>query len=328
MSYSIDLSLIVPYHNEEENLPLLCSKIIDAFEEISNELSFKNFEIIFIDDGSTDKSTRNLIESIQDLEKSYNFNLRILIFRLHKNMGQSFALSIGFSNFTGKYVSTIDSDLQNDPSDLLPMLKNFIYGNFEVVNGFRVNRREGLRVFISNVGNFLIRLFSFYNIRDVGCSLKLYRDYVIKNLKLPYGYHRFLPIISRAKKEKILNFPVKHFNRFSGKSHYGYSRIFWLLKNVFVLPFLSSFDPHKVKKNIFSLKLLSVVLLLVGFLLYFKGYYLFSIVLLAFVIVFINTILKLRNFLDFQDGLPNNIEERMEFVYGCRKEEVIKNICG
>ncbi|MCS7243550.1 MAG: glycosyltransferase [Candidatus Calescibacterium sp.] len=251
----MDLSVIVPYHNEGINVSLLYLKIIDTFERIQKEIGFRNFEILFIDDGSTDSGTKSLIQTIENTNVN-SINVNIEVYRFNENQGQSAALSLGFSKFSGKYVSTIDADLQNDPEDLIPMLKLMLEKNPEVVSGYRNNRSEGLRVGISNIGNLLIRIVSGYSVRDVGCSLKLYKNYVIKDIKLPNGYHRFLPIISRSGKDLILNYPVKHFKRIYGKSHYNYSRIWWLLKNIFVLPFLKKFNPDRVKK---SLKILNII---------------------------------------------------------------------
>ncbi|MCS6956166.1 MAG: glycosyltransferase family 2 protein [Candidatus Calescibacterium sp.] len=254
----MDLSVIVPYHNEGVNVSLLYLKIINVFERIQKEIGFKNFEILFIDDGSTDNGTELLIETIENNNVN-SVNVNVEVYRFVENQGQSAALSLGFSKFSGRYVSTIDADLQNDPEDLLPMLKLMLEKNCEVVSGYRNNRDEGLRVSVSNIGNLLIRIFSGYSVRDVGCSLKLYKNYVIKDLKLAYGYHRFLPIISRASKELTLNYPVKHFRRIYGKSHYNYSRIWWLLKNIFVLPFLKKFDIDRVRT---SLKILNIITIL------------------------------------------------------------------
>jgi glycosyltransferase involved in cell wall biosynthesis len=301
---SIDFSLIVPYHNEEKNLPILYSKIICSFEKISRRFGFKNFEIIFVDDGSDDNSTENLVKSIENTDQK-DFNIRVVIYKIIENKGQSYALSVGFSNFNGKYVATIDSDLQNDPEDLLPMLEKIVNQEVEIVNGYRKDRNEGLRVLVSNVGNFLIKLFSNYDIRDVGCSLKIYKDYVIKDIKLPYGYHRFLPILSRSDKKSIINFPVKHFNRFYGNSHYGYSRIFWLLKNIFVLPFLRGFNISRIKNFL----LLSWPLFFASFifsLFFVKSNYLLSILFFLFSLIILVTIVRVKNFLSFQDSFSNS----------------------
>lgn len=244
----MDLSLIIPYHNEKYNLAILVEKVISSFEKIKTELGFENFEVIFIDDGSDDNGTDFLIENLEKITE-IGFNLRIVIYRFLRNKGQSASLSLGFNKFNGKYVATIDSDLQNDPWDILSLLKVLVNNNLEAVSGYRKNRDEGLRVIISNVGNAIIRIFSGYDIKDVGCSLKVYRDYVVKGLILPFGYHRFLPIITRAHKSLIENYPVRHYKRIYGKTHYGYSRIIWLLKNLLILWILSVYKMDKLKSN-------------------------------------------------------------------------------
>jgi len=253
----MDLSLIVPYHNEELNLPILYSKIVNTFEKIKKDLGLNNFEIIFIDDGSSDNSTDLLIKSIDSIPVE-SINLSVYIYKFLKNEGQSAALSLGFSKFKGKFVATIDSDLQNDPEDLVYMIKKLINENLDAVSGYRKQRNEGMRVKISNIGNWIIRLVSNYDVKDVGCSLKVYRAQCVKGLKLPHGYHRFLPIITKAKKELISNYPVKHFNRFFGKSHYNYSRIWWLMKHVFTLPFLKGFDINRIEKSVPFLKKVAI----------------------------------------------------------------------
>lgn len=248
---NVDLSLVVPYHNEKYNLPVLFEKIVKSFEKIKKELNLENFEVIFIDDGSNDESTLFLVQTIENSGNFININLRMIVYRFFKNYGQSAALSLGFSKARGKYIATIDSDLQNDPEDLLTLLKVIIHSkDVEVVSGYRENRQEGLRVFISNIGNLIIRFLSGYYIKDVGCSLKIYKDYVVKDLVLPYGYHRFLPIITRANKNLIINHPVKHFKRIYGSTHYNYSRIFWLLKNLIVLFILGRYKLEGLKRNL------------------------------------------------------------------------------
>ncbi|MFN3995160.1 MAG: glycosyltransferase family 2 protein [bacterium] len=249
----MDLSLIVPYHNEKYNLVILLNKVIESFKKIKKDLGFENFELIFIDDGSDDNSTNFLVENLNKIE-NLEFNLKVVVYRFLENRGQSASLSLGFNNFNGKYVATIDSDLQNDPEDILPLLKILVNNNLDAVSGYRKNRDEGFRVFVSNVGNFIIRIFSGYDIKDVGCSLKVYKDYVVRGLVLPFGYHRFLPIITRAHKNLVNNYPVKHYKRIYGKTHYGYSRIIWLLKNLLMLWILSFYKMDKLKSNWSSIR--------------------------------------------------------------------------
>ena len=300
MDIKVDLSLIVPYHNEKHNLAILWQKIVQVFRKISNNLCFKCFEIIFIDDGSNDNSTENLIKIINNT-KVNDINLKVEIYRLSYNMGQSAALSLGFSKFSGKYVATIDSDLQNDPEDIYELINLLITKDLQVISGYRKNRNEGMRGWVSKFGNLLIRLFSGYDIKDVGCSLKVYKSEVIKNIVLPKGYHRFLPIISKANKSYIKNFPVKHFNRIYGKSHYNYSRIFWLLKNIFILPFIKRYNIDVLKKNYGFFKFLTIFLFTASIFSFFVNYKLFPISLIFLLIsVFINqSILEILNFTNY-----------------------------
>ncbi|MEN3014716.1 MAG: glycosyltransferase [bacterium] len=263
----MQLSLIVPYHNEEINLVLLYQRILQTFDKIHKELDFENFEIIFIDDGSTDQSTQLLIKTIHETnkiyQKQYDFNVIVKIYQFKYNEGQSAALSLGFSKASGKYIATIDSDLQNDPEDLVKLLKTITTQNqVEIVSGYRVQRKETTRAKISSIGNLLIRIISGYQVKDVGCSLKVYKNYTIKDTRLPPGYHRFLPIIAKADKKSILNIPVNHSKRFYGKSHYNYSRIFWLLKNILILPIIKGGDIDKINARINILKLGAYISLL------------------------------------------------------------------
>lgn len=299
----MDLTLIVPYHNEKFNLPVLYNKIIQVFCKINEELKFKDFEIIFIDDGSNDGSTDLLIEEI-DRSNVKDIKLKIVIYRFLQNLGQSAALSLGFSKCTGKYVVTIDSDLQNDPFDILPMLKKMIMNDFDVVSGYRQNRNEGLRVKISNIGNVLIRFFSGYNVKDVGCSLKIYKKSVIQNLKLPYGYHRFLPIITKADKDKIYNYPVRHLNRVYGRSHYGYSRIIWLLKNILAIPFIRGNSISRIRKSLIFFNIISVIFFLISIVM--KDLYFLFIFLVSSLIS-----LKINNFVVYQRIFDDNQYEEV-----------------
>jgi len=204
------LSVIVPVFNEQDNLIPLHRELTDVLKNI--EVSY---EIIFVDDGSTDNSFQELLD-IHINDKA----IRIIQFR--RNFGQSAAFAAGFDAAQGELILTIDADGQNDPNDIPKMLFTMNEGNFDFVIGWRVNRKESfLRRLLSKTANRIISRSSQLKVHDRGCSLKLFKREIVKNIRLYGQLHRFLPELASAVGVKIAEIPVNDRLRKSGKSKYG-----------------------------------------------------------------------------------------------------------
>ena len=206
----IKLSFVIPVYNEEENLKLLHKSIRKVIDE---KLNFK-CEIIFVDDGSTDNS----LKVLKDLKKEDD---EIKIVSFQENRGQSAAMAAGFEYAKGILTVTLDADLQNDPDDI-PMMLKFI-PEFDVVCGIRAKRHDNfIRKISSKIGNGIRNWVTKDNIVDTGCSLKVYRTYYLKRIKMFNGMHRFLPTLLKLEGAKVTQVNVRHHSRKYGKSKYGF----------------------------------------------------------------------------------------------------------
>jgi glycosyltransferase involved in cell wall biosynthesis len=204
------ISVIVPVFNEQDNLIPLHSELTDVLHNM--EVSY---EIIFVDDGSTDNS-------FEELSKIHDNNKAIRIIQFRRNFGQSAAFAAGFDAARGELILTIDADGQNDPNDIPKMLFKLHEGNYDFVIGWRVNRKEsGIRRLLSKTANRIINRSSQLEIHDRGCSLKLFKREIVKNIRLYGQLHRFLPELASAIGVKIAEIPVNDRKRKSGKSKYG-----------------------------------------------------------------------------------------------------------
>lgn len=213
MKSQLDLSIIIPVYNEEESLYPLYKKIKAMLSK-----SIKSYEIMFIDDGSSDKSLENL-KSLQKKDKC----IRIIVFR--KNFGQSAAISAGFSNAKGNMLIVMDADLQNEPNDIPKLLKKMSEG-YDVVSGWRYDREDPLSKKIpSRISNWMHKKLTGLDINDSGCSLKAYKREAVEDLELYGEMHRYIPALIAAKGFKIGEIKVEHHYRKYGKSKYGSSRI-------------------------------------------------------------------------------------------------------
>jgi len=205
----MDLSIVIPVYNEENNVKILHQKIVD----VCNRLG-KSYEIIFVDDGSQDKTLENL--------KRLN-NLKIICLR--KNCGQTAAMDAGFKEAKGSVIITMDGDLQNDPEDI-PKLLDKLDEGYDVVSGWRFERKDPfMKRFISRGANFLRKFFVSDGIHDSGCSLKAYRKECFESVDLYGVMHRFIPAILKWKGFKIAEVKVSHHPRHHGKTKYGWRRI-------------------------------------------------------------------------------------------------------
>jgi dolichol-phosphate mannosyltransferase len=225
-----DISVVAPVHNEVESLPLLLEAISSTLN--ASQLSY---EIICVDDGSTDGSDRLLKE--QALLRT---DLKAIILR--RNYGQTAAMAAGFYYAQGKAIVTLDADLQNDPADI-PMLLAKLDEGYDLVSGWRQNRQDGAvnRLLPSKIANWLIRWTTSVHIHDYGCSLKVYRAELVADMNLYGELHRFLPALAYMEGAKITEMPVRHHARRFGRSKYGIWRTFRVLMDLLTILFLKKF---------------------------------------------------------------------------------------
>jgi glycosyltransferase involved in cell wall biosynthesis len=225
-----DVSVVVPIHNEVESLPHLLEAIASTLS--ATDLSY---EIICVDDGSTDGSPRFLKEQAQ-----IRNDLKAVILR--RNYGQTAAMAAGFYYALGKAIVTLDADLQNDPADI-PMLLAKLEEGYDLVNGWRKNRQDGAlnRLLPSKIANWLIRRTTSVNIHDYGCSLKAYRAELVADMNLYGELHRFLPALAYIEGARITEMPVRHHARRFGRSKYGIWRTFRVLMDLLTILFMKKF---------------------------------------------------------------------------------------
>ena len=252
------ISLIIPVHNEEKNIPIVYREIKAVLEELSQDKNY-TYEIIFVNDGSSD----NTLEVLKNFKKSDSF-LRIL--NMDKNRGQSAGLTAGFYYARGDIVVTMDGDGQNDPQYIKDLIKKIEEG-YQVVTGYRIKRKEPFltRILPSRIANWLISLITGLKVRDNGCSLKAYISPIPKKFQIPRGFHRFLPALFGVKNEEVCEIPVIDRPRFYGKTHYNLKRTFEVIRDLLTIPFILK-DPIKFEKIFKYLFILFFVILLFLFL--------------------------------------------------------------
>jgi glycosyltransferase involved in cell wall biosynthesis len=231
----IYLSIVVPLYNEEESVEELLERILEVGEECDFD-----YEIIFVDDGSTDRTW----EIIEDL-KQKTFQLRAIKFR--RNYGQTNAMVAGFDHACGETIVTLDGDLQNDPSDI-PLLLAKIKEGYDIVSGWRKDRKDHFsRVLPSKIANSIISLTTGVRLHDYGCSLKAYRAECIKSLKAYGEMHRFFPALASMTGARVAEAPVSHNPRKYGVSKYGFERIFKVFSDIFAMNLIIRFSSMPLK---------------------------------------------------------------------------------
>jgi glycosyltransferase involved in cell wall biosynthesis len=210
MGNLIALSVIIPVFNEENNLLPLYKELTDVLSVIG-----KPYELLFVDDGSTD-------ESYSILSNLHASDDRLKVIQFRRNFGQSAAFAAGFNFAQGELILTIDADGQNDPADIPHLLDKMIEGDYDFVTGWRVNRKEPiLRRILSKAANVVISRSTQVIVHDRGCSLKLFKSEIIKNIRLYGQLHRFLPELASTVGVTVAEVPVNDRTRRSGKSKYG-----------------------------------------------------------------------------------------------------------
>jgi glycosyltransferase involved in cell wall biosynthesis len=221
------LSLVISVFNEEENIkPLI--------ESIDNALSGLDYEVIFVDDGSKD----NTVSQIREFGNSHYTTVSF-----YKNFGQTAAMSAGIEQASGDLIITLDGDLQNDPADIPSMVKMLEDENWDVVAGRRANRKDFWisRKLPSKIANWIIRWLTGVRIHDYGCSLKVFRADVAKNLGLYGELHRFIPVLAQLQGAKITEVDVNHLPRQYGKTKYGIGRTFRVMSDLLLMIFYQKY---------------------------------------------------------------------------------------
>jgi glycosyltransferase involved in cell wall biosynthesis len=227
----LSISIVTPIYNEVENIDRLITEVEKAIRP-----RFPDFELIAVDDGSTDGSNRLLKEKAQ----KYPF---LKVITLLKNSGQSAAFDAGIQAAAGKVIATMDADLQNDPLDI-PKLVDLLNEGYDTVTGWRKNRQDGfvLRKFPSWIANWIVRKVTGSRIHDLGCSLKVYRAEVIKELRLYGEMHRYICPLLGNLGARITETEVHHRPRTAGVSKYGIGRVFKVLLDMIYVWFNKSYQ--------------------------------------------------------------------------------------
>ena len=220
-------SVVVPFHNEEENVTALYDQLKAVMEQVGD-----SFELVLVDDGSSDRSYK-LLEEIAAVDS------RVLVVKLRRNFGQTSALAAGFDHAQGEYILAMDGDLQHDPDDIPAFLEKLEEG-YDVVSGWRKERVDNavMRKFPSRCANWLMAKLSGVDIHDFGTTFKAYRREVIHNIPLYGEMHRFIPALASWYGASICEIPIKNVVRERGKSHYGISRTFRVFFDLLTIRFL------------------------------------------------------------------------------------------
>mgnify|MGYP000041114180 CR=1 FL=1 len=231
----MELSIVIPLYNEEENIGPLYAQLKEALDGLG-----RSYEIIVVDDGSTDRSF-DILKGLHEGDE------RLKVIRFRRNFGQTAAFAAGFDRSQGEVVITMDADLQNDPADI-PLLLEKIEEGYDVVSGWRVKRKDPFltRRLPSMVANWLISHVTGVHLHDYGCSLKAYRREVVKNVQLYGELHRFIPALASWMGISVAEVPVRHHPRRFGRSKYGLSRTARVLLDLITVRFLLSYSTRPI----------------------------------------------------------------------------------
>jgi len=254
------LSIIIPLYNEEDNVLPLHGRLTPVLDDLGHD-----YEIILVDDGSTDATAQRLKEVSQA-------DPRVKVIHLRRNFGQTPAMMAGIDQASGDILIPMDGDLQNDPVDIPRLLAKLDEG-YDVVSGWRKDRQDHplKRNFPSRVANFLISRISGVHLHDYGCSLKAYRKQIIKDVKLYGEMHRFIPIYACWQGAKVTEVGVTHHPRMHGVSKYGFERTIKVILDLIVVKFLDKFSQKPMYLfGGFGLVALGVSFLMFLAMLYFK----------------------------------------------------------
>ena len=232
-----DLSLVIPVYNEEENLCLL----FDAIQQALGSME-RSWEVIFVDDGSQDKSL-GVLESLAEKDPDH---VRVLVFR--RNFGQTAAIAAGIDYSQGDIIVLLDSDLQNDPADIPALLAKLDEG-YDLVSGWRRDRKDNrfTRTIPSNLANGLISWVTGVHLHDYGCTLKAYRRDALEGFRLYGEMHRFIPVFAHSIGARITELPVHHHPRKFGKAKYGLDRTLKVILDLFTVKFLLDYSLKPIR---------------------------------------------------------------------------------
>ena len=221
------ISVVITVYNEEDNIQPLLEATYSALEAI-------DYEVILIEDGSTDRT-------VAEVKKYANSRTKLIIF--NRNFGQTTALAAGIDMATGEYIATMDGDLQNDPTDIPVMLQKAIDEEWDVVAGRRANRKDGfvLRKIPSKIANWVIRNTTKVYLKDYGCTLRVYKAEIAQGMGLYGELHRFIPVLAKQQGAKMTEMDVKHHPRIHGESKYGLSRTFKVMSDLILMLFFQKY---------------------------------------------------------------------------------------
>lgn len=230
-----EISLFLPVYDEEDNLRPMHTKIQSALETLG-----KTAEVIYVDDGSTDRS-------LDILKEVAAADPRVRVISLRRNYGQTAAMSAGIDAAKGDILIPMDADLQNDPADIARLLDKLDEG-YDVVSGWRKNRQDKLisRKIPSQIANKIISLIGGVHLHDYGCSLKAYRRDVLQDVKLYGEMHRFIPIYASWAGARVTEIPVDHHARTMGKSKYGISRTVKVIFDLMTIKFMAEYHTKPI----------------------------------------------------------------------------------
>ncbi|TWJ32595.1 glycosyltransferase family 2 protein [Geobacter argillaceus] len=232
----MDLSIVVPIYNEEENISLLHGRVTAALAE-----SGLTYELILVDDGSVDRSFLLLQEIARE-------DRRVKVIRFRRNFGQTAAMAAGFTAAAGRVIVPMDGDLQNDPADI-PRLLARIDEGYDVVSGWRKERKDTFvnRKLPSMIANALISRLTGVHLHDYGCTLKAYRREVLEGINLYGEMHRFVPALASQVGAKVAELPVRHHPRLYGTSKYGISRTVRVVLDLMTVKFLLQYSTKPIQ---------------------------------------------------------------------------------
>jgi glycosyltransferase involved in cell wall biosynthesis len=232
----VDISIVVPVYNEQDNIEALYSAIVSALKTIDS-----SYEIIMVDDGSSDASYSVLKELA-----SKDTALKVIRFR--RNFGQTAAMSAGFDFAKGAIIIPMDGDMQNDPTDI-PRMIDKIHEGFDVVSGWRRDRKDTFitRKIPSLLANSMISRMTGVHLHDYGCTLKAYRREVLDGINLYGEMHRFVPALASQFGAKVTELPVNHFPRLHGVSKYGISRTLRVILDLMTVKFLMAYSTKPIQ---------------------------------------------------------------------------------
>ena len=220
-------SIVVPFNNEEENVTALYARLKQVMEQVGD-----SFELVLVDDGSSDR-TYKLLEEIAAVDS------RVLVIKLRRNFGQTCALAAGFDHASGEFILAMDGDLQHDPNDIPAFLEKLAEG-YDIVSGWRKDRADDLfmRRIPSRCANWMVAKLSGVKIHDFGTTFKAYRREVIQNIPLYGEMHRFIPALASWYGASICEIPIRSLARERGISHYGLGRTIGVFFDLLTIRFL------------------------------------------------------------------------------------------